>query len=132
MMRLEHPRVLVVDDNDTILERATATLSQSFEVIGAVKNGAAALEAVSALHPDVIVLDISMPGMSGLEVAERLRGTGSTVPIVFLTVHNNEELVRAALAAGGLGYVTKTQLPSDLEIAVNEARAGRSYVSQLH
>lgn len=131
MTPLDHPRILLVDDNDTILERASAMLSRSFEIVGAVKDGPAALEAVDALHPDVIVLDISMPGMSGLEVAARLRDSGSTVPIVFLTVHDNEELVRAAQEAGGIGYVAKTQLPSDLVVAVNEARAGRSYVSHL-
>ena len=72
-----------------------------------------------------------MPGMSGLEVAGRLRRAGSTVPIVFLTIHDDEELVLATQAAGGIGYVVKTLLPSDLVIAVNEACAGRRYVSQM-
>ena len=72
------------------------------------KDGPAALEAVRALRPDVVVLDISMPGMSGLEVAGRLRRAGSTVPIVFLTIHDDEELVLATQAAGGIGYVVKT------------------------
>ena len=131
MMSVEHPRVLLVDDNETILERAAATLSCACEIVGTVKDGPAALEAVGALHPDVVVLDISMPGMSGLEVAGRLRRAGSTVPIVFLTIHDDEELVQAAQAAGGIGYVSKAMLPSDLIVAVNEARAGRRYVSQL-
>jgi DNA-binding NarL/FixJ family response regulator len=131
MKSVDFPRVLLVDDNETILERATATLSPAFEIVGAVKNGPAALEAVSALRPDVVVLDISMPGMSGLEVAGRLRRSGSVVPIVFLTIHDDEELVQAAQAAGGIGYVSKTMLPSDLIFAVNEACAGRRYVSQL-
>ena len=131
MTAVDHPRVLLVDDNDSILERATATLSQQYEIVGAVKDGPAALEAVRALRPDVIVLDISMPGMSGLEVAGRLRRAGSTAPIVFLTIHDNEELVQATQEAGGIGYVVKTLLPSDLVIAVSEACAGRRYVSQL-
>jgi DNA-binding NarL/FixJ family response regulator len=131
MTAVNHPRVLLVDDNETILERASATLSRECEIVGAVKDGLSALEAVHALHPDVIVLDISMPGMSGLEVAGRLRRAGSTVAIVFLTIHDDEELVLAAQAAGGIGYVAKTMLPSDLIIAINEARAGRRYVSQL-
>jgi DNA-binding NarL/FixJ family response regulator len=131
MRAVDHPRVLLVDDNEIILERAGATLSPACDIVGAVKDGAAALEAVRVLHPDVIVLDISMPGMSGLEVAGRLRRAGSTVPIVFLTIHDDEALVQAAQAAGGIGYVAKTMLPSDLVIAVNEACAGRRYVSQL-
>jgi two-component system, NarL family, nitrate/nitrite response regulator NarL len=131
MTALDHPRVLLVDDSNDILERATATLSQECQIVGAVKDGPAALEAVRALRPDVIVLDISMPGMSGLEVAGRLRRAGSTVAIVFLTIHDDEEFVLATQAAGGLGYVVKTLLPSDLVTAVNEACAGRRYVSAM-
>jgi DNA-binding NarL/FixJ family response regulator len=127
----DHPRVLLVDDSDVMLERATATLSRECQVVGAVKDGPAALEAVRALRPDVVVLDISMPGMSGLEVAGRLRRAGSTVPIVFLTIHDDEQLVLATQAVGGIGYVVKTSLPSDLVVAVNEACAGRRYVSQM-
>ena len=131
MTALAHPRVLLVDDNDVILDRATVTLSQECEIVGAVKDGPSALEAVRRLSPDVVVLDISMPGMSGLEVAGRLRRAGSAVPIVFLTIHDDEELVLATQAAGGIGYVVKTLLSSDLVIAVNEACAGRRYVSQM-
>jgi DNA-binding NarL/FixJ family response regulator len=131
MTAVDHPRVLLVDDSDVILERAATTLSHECEIIGAVKDGQAALAAVRALRPDVIVLDISMPGMSGLEVAGSLRRAGSTVPIVFLTIHDDEELVLATQAAGGIGYVVKTLLSSDLVIAVNEACAGRRYVSQM-
>ena len=131
MTALTHPRVLLVDDNEGILDRATVTLSQDCEIVGAVKDGASALEAVRTLNPDVVVLDISMPGMSGLEVAGRLRRSGSTVPIVFLTIHDDEQLVQATQAAGGIGYVVKALLPTDLMIAVNEACAGRRYVSQL-
>ena len=131
MTAVDHPRVLLVDDSDVILERATTTLSHECEIVGAVKDGPAALAAVGALRPDVIVLDISMPGMNGLEVAGRLRRAGSAVPIVFLTIHDDEELVLATQAAGGIGYVVKTLLSSDLVIAVNEACAGRRYVSQM-
>ncbi len=131
MTTLEQPRVLLVDDNVSVLAHAAATLSSTCVVVGAVTDGKTALESVDRLHPDVIVLDISMPGMNGLEVATRLRRAGSTIPLVFLTVHDDEELVRATQAAGGIGYVVKTLLPSDLAIAVNAACAGERYVSQL-
>ena len=131
MITYDQPRVLLVDDNASVLEHAAATLSSACVVVGAVKDGKAALESVNRLHPDVIVLDISMPGMSGLEVASRLRRAGSTIPIVFLTIHDDEELVRATQAAGGIGYVVKTLLSSDLLVAVNSACAGKRYVSQL-
>jgi DNA-binding NarL/FixJ family response regulator len=131
MTALDHPRVLLVDDSELILDRATESLSHDCEIVGAVKDGLSALEAVRALSPDVIVMDISMPGMSGIEVAGHLRRAGSTVPIVFLTIHDDEQLVQATQAAGGIGYVLKKLLPSDLIVAVNEACAGRRYVSQL-
>ena len=127
----DRPLVLLVDDNDFILQRATAALSKSCEIVGTSKDGPSAIEAIDALRPDVVVLDVSMQGMSGLEVATRLRATGSTVPIVFLTVHDEEEFVRAARANGGIGYVVKPRLTSDLLTAVMEAHAGRPYVSQL-
>jgi CheY-like chemotaxis protein len=131
MTAADQARVLLVDDNQDILDRAVAILSTACTVVGAVTDGTAALAAVRGLRPDVIVLDISMPGMSGLEVAGRLRRTGSTVPIVFLTIYDDEELVEAAHAAGGIGYVAKSMLPSDLLVAINEACAGRRYVSRL-
>src|SRR4051794_30587622 len=128
MTATDQPRVLLVDDNQEILDRVAAILSPACVIVGSVKDGMAALDAVAALRPDVVVLDISMPGMNGLEVARRLRRAGSTVPLVFLTIHDDVELVQAAQAAGGIGYVAKTLLPSHLLVAVKEARAGRPYV----
>ena len=124
-------RVLLVDDNEGMLDRAAAVLASSCVIVGAVKDGPAALKASATLHPDVIVLDISMPGMNGLELANRLRATGSTAAVVFLTVHQGEEFVKAARAAGGLGYVVKGRLVADLVTAVLEAGAGRPFVSRL-
>lgn len=123
------PRVLLVDDNQKTLARAKSVLSARCAVVGTVSNGQAALEAAASLNPDVIVLDMSMPGMSGLEVAQRLRAAGSTAQIVFLTVHDEEELILAARNAGALGYVVKPRLVSDLELAVREACAGRPFQS---
>jgi DNA-binding NarL/FixJ family response regulator len=124
-------RVLLVDDSDAMLARASMVLSRDCVIVGAVKDGLAALEAAKALRPDVIVLDISMPGMTGLEVAACLRQEGITAAVVFLTVHDDEEFVRAARSAGGTGYVVKLRLASDLMPAVQEARAGRTFVSAL-
>jgi DNA-binding NarL/FixJ family response regulator len=124
-------RVLLADDSEAMLSRASAVLKPNCEIVGAVKDGQAALQAAAALHPDVIVLDISMPGMTGLEVAARLRKAGSTTPVVFLTVHDDEEFVQAATRAGGTGYVVKLRLAADLMPAVQEAWAGRSFVSAL-
>ena len=91
----------------------------------------AALEATRTLRPDVIVLDISLPDLSGLEIAGRLRETGSTAAVVFVTVHHDETLVLAAKAAGGIGFVVKRRIASDLLLAVREALAGRPFVSPV-
>ena len=124
-------RVLLVDDNEAMLSRAAAVLARECVVVGQALDGEAALEAAAKLSPDVIVLDISMPGMTGFEVAARLSKFRSTAAIVFLTVHADEEVVRAAQAAGGIGYVIKPHMASDLLPAVREARARRRFVSRL-
>jgi len=125
------PTVLLVDDNEAVLSRAKAVLSGLCVVLGTACDGHAALAAAAALTPAVIVLDISMPGMNGFELARRLRAAGSTAQLVFLTVHEEEEFVLAARDAGAIGYVLKSRLAADLEVAICEARAGRSFQSPL-
>ena len=127
----EPTRVLLVDDNEAMLARATKVLTPGCIVVGAAKDGRAALDAAKALRPDVIVLDISMPEMTGLELASRLQKAGSTAALVFLTVHDEKDVILAANAAGGIGYVVKPRLASDLMVAVREAVAGRPFVSPI-
>jgi DNA-binding NarL/FixJ family response regulator len=124
-------RVLLVDDNRAMLARAAALLADDCVVVGSATCGTSAVTAALNLKPDVIVLDISMPGMSGIEVALRLRSAGSDAAVVFLSVHEEEEIVTAARASGGIGYVVKPRLANDLMQAVREARAGRAFVSPL-
>jgi len=124
-------RVLLVDDSDSMIQRAAAVLAPECVVVGTAHNGTEALNAVGTLQPDVVVLDISMPGMTGLEVASTLRHQKSSAAVVFLTVHDDRDFVVAAQEAGGTGYVVKRRLASDLMVAVQEARAGRSFVSAL-
>ena len=111
--------------------RASALLARGFTVVGAVPDGASALAAAADAQPDVIVVDISMPGMNGLDLAGCLRASGSPARLVFLTVHDEEAFVRAARDAGGTGYVVKRRMMSDLVTAVGEAFAGRRFVSAL-
>lgn len=124
-------RVLLVDDNEAMLARAAAVLTPGCLVVGKASDGRAALEAAMALQPDVIVLDISMPGMSGLELASCLHEAGSTAAVVFLSIYDEEDFVTAATTAGGTGYVVKRRIGSDLMLAVQEAVAGRPFVSPL-
>jgi DNA-binding NarL/FixJ family response regulator len=121
-------RVLVVDDLTPVV---AALLRESFDVVGMVSDGRAALESTLKLSPDLIVLAISMPGMSGIEVAQELKRRGNNSKIVFLTVHEGSDILATALAAGGLGYVAKVLMDTDLIPAINEAFAGRVFVSRL-
>jgi DNA-binding NarL/FixJ family response regulator len=123
------PRVLLVDDNETMLTRAEQVLRATCTIAGTARDGISALEAAAALRPDVIVLDISMPGMSGLEVATALRDSGSVAAIIFLSVHEEDEFLAVARATGSLGYVVKPRLMIDLPDAVRDAYAGRPFRS---
>ena len=114
-----------------MIARASSVLSNGCEIVGSAKDGEAALEAIAALTPEVVVLDISMPGMTGFEVASRLKAAGSTTAIVFLTVHEDQAVFRAAKAVGGLGYVVKSRLASDLQQAVIAASEGRPFSSAI-
>jgi CheY-like chemotaxis protein len=122
---------LLVDDNKAILARVQTVLSPACVVVGSANDGPNAVSAALELQPDVIVLDVSMPGMNGFEVAARLRTAGSSAAVVFLTVHDEEELITAAKESGGMGFVVKPRISTDLLTAVKEASAGRSFISPL-
>jgi DNA-binding NarL/FixJ family response regulator len=122
-------RVLLVDDSHDILDRVRAALTPACVVVGSFTDGHSALTAAHTLRPDVIVLDISMPGISGLKVASMLRAQGSTAAVVFLTIHDDAQFVDAAMQSGATGYVMKLRLSTDLLHAVQEARAGRPFIS---
>lgn len=122
-------RVLLADDSPSMLQAARRILEPEFEVVGTVDDGQAVLEATKSLNPDVLVLDISMGVMSGLEAARLLRRIGSTAKIVFLTVHNDQDFVDEAFSAGAIGYVIKPRLGTDLLVAVREALIGHRFVS---
>jgi DNA-binding NarL/FixJ family response regulator len=106
-------------------------LRESFDVVDTVADGRAALEAILKLEPDLVVLDISMPVMSGIEVAEELTRQGNKAKIVFLTVHEDQDILNTCRAAGGLGYVIKVLMDTDLVPAMNEALAGQTFTSRF-
>jgi DNA-binding NarL/FixJ family response regulator len=125
-------RVLVADDLAPVLTTVAALLrDSSFDVVGTVSDGAAALEATVTLEPDLVVLDISMPVMSGIEVAEELKRQGNKAKVVFLTVHEDRDILKTCRDAGGLGYVIKVLMDTDLVLAVNEALAGHIFTSHF-
>jgi DNA-binding NarL/FixJ family response regulator len=122
-------RILLADDHKEIRDRAVRLLEPEFQVIGAVADGQALLHAFAQLNPDVCVIDISMPFLNGIEAATKLRENGSEAKIVFLTVNEDSDFVRAALRTGALGYVVKSRMATDLCAAINGAISGRLFVS---
>ena len=126
-------RVLLVDDNGEMLTDLRDELSAEFEIAGTADNGEEAIREVVRLDPDVIVLDITMPLMNGLQVASSLRDMHRRTKILFLTIHEEPEYISAAFSVGACGYVTKRRLASDLVLAVREVSAGRNFLSpSLH
>ncbi len=122
---MDRIRVLLADDHEAMLDRVARLLATEFNVVGTVTDGQQALDAAMELEPDVLVLDISMPVMNGIETARRLKEAGSETRIVFLTVHDDPDFAREALEAGALGYVIKQRIASDLVAAIKKAHAGR-------
>lgn len=122
-------RILLADDHKDIRAKVIEELDAEFEVVGAVADGNALLKAASQMKPDVCVVDICMPIIGGIEAAARLKSSGSSVKIIFLTVHEDPDFVRAALDAGALGYVVKSRVVTDLSPAIRAALAGRLFVS---
>jgi|tagenome__1003787_1003787.scaffolds.fasta_scaffold20748841_2 DNA-binding NarL/FixJ family response regulator len=122
-------RVIVADDHRRALHAATSMLSQRYDVMAAVTNGEAAIEAARLLDPDIVVLDIAMPDLDGLQTAERIRASGSRAAIVFLSTHADPDFAAAAMLQGARAFVAKTRMTLDLEPAVAHAHAGRAFIA---
>lgn len=122
-------RVVLADDHREIIGRVRGILGDEFEIIEAAENGFQAVKAVLALDPDVLVTDISMPLLNGLQAARRIQNANSRVKIIFLTIHEDQDFIAAAFSAGAMGYVTKRRLSLDLVDAIQEALKGHTFVS---
>ena len=118
---MARPRVLLADDNQAVLDRVSCQLVDDFEIVATSMDGQAALDAILFLKPDAVVLDISMPCMSGLEVASRLSQLPHPPRIVFLTVHEDQDFIDEAARAGASGYVLKRNLFTQLASALRHA-----------
>jgi len=122
-------RVLLADDHARMIARVRWQLGEEFDIVGTVRNGQEAIDAVLRFEPDVLVIDISMPVMDGFQAASRIRDAGCKTKVIFLTVHEGADFVSAAFSSGALGYVLKSRLSTDLVPAIRDALAGLSYVS---
>ena len=123
--------MLIVDDNQAILDYLARLLARDYAVVGAIRDGPRALDAAAILKPDVIVMDISMPEMSGLEVARWLHEHPPAPPVVFVTVHEDTEFMEAAQAVGAAGYVVKSRMETELKPALALALKGQGYISRI-
>jgi DNA-binding NarL/FixJ family response regulator len=126
-------RILVVDDHEMLRERLCTLLRSQpgFEVICEAADGLEGVSRAQELQPDVVVLDISMPSVGGIEAAGRIRRVAPKSQIVFLSQHDSEIIAQTALATGALAYVTKSSASDDLVPAVKAVSEGKKFVSKL-
>jgi DNA-binding NarL/FixJ family response regulator len=123
------PRVLLADDHRIVAEGVKGLLAEEFELVGIVEDGRAMVDAARKLRPDVIVADISMPHLNGIDAMVPLKQDNPDVRVVFLTMHRDAAYARRALEAGASGFVLKHSAPAELVLAVRAALQGRTFIS---
>jgi len=122
-------RVFLADDNAALLTELCHELEEEFDIVGTATNGQDAVDAVLRLEPDVIVLDIAMPLLTGIQASLLIRERQARAKVLFLTIHESDEYISAAFSAGASGYVTKRQIASDLLHGIREVSQGNLFVS---
>jgi DNA-binding NarL/FixJ family response regulator len=127
--KLQRPRVVLAEQNEQILRNISSIVQQHCEVVEEVRDGEGAIEAVLRKQPDLIVLDIPLPTLDGIQVVRRLRALRNTCPVLMLTGFEDHDYIDAAIAAGANGFVFKRIMGRDLLLAVREVLAGRTFVS---
>ena len=128
---MKRPRILLADDHRMVAEGLRSLIEPEFELVGIVEDGHALIAAAEKLHPDVIVTDITMPHMNGIEALRQIRKTDQDIKFIFLTMHPDVKYAVNAFEAGALGYVLKHSAPSELSAAIRSALKGKIYVTSL-
>jgi DNA-binding NarL/FixJ family response regulator len=128
---MTRPRILMADDHTMLLEAFKSLLEPEFEVVGTVADGRMLLEEFSRLHPDVVVIDIAMPLLNGLDAGRQLKAQRKSVKLIYLTMNPDPDLAGEALRLGASGYVLKSSAAHELKQAIHEALRGRSYITPL-
>lgn len=124
-------RVLLADDHAVVAQGLAALLKDTFELVGVVHDGRALLGAAETLHPDVIVTDLSMPLLNGLDAIKQIRAQRPHSKVIVLTMHRETQLAADAFRAGASGYVLKISPAEELITAIQQAAQGRAYVTTL-
>ena len=127
----DKPRVLLADDHTLLLEAFRKLLSDACEVVGAVSNGRDLVHAASTLRPDVVVVDVAMPLLNGLDAVRQIKRTQPDIRIIFVTMNEDPDLAAEAFRAGASGYVLKRSAAAELLTAIKEVAAHHSYVTPL-
>jgi DNA-binding NarL/FixJ family response regulator len=128
---MKKPRLLLADDHTILVEGLKALLAPEFDAVATAGDGRAVLEAAKKCQPEIILLDISMPGLNGIEAARRLQQSNPDAKLIMLTMHGDVSFVRAAFEAGASGYVLKQSAATELVTALREVDSGRRYISSL-
>jgi DNA-binding NarL/FixJ family response regulator len=123
------PRILLADDHPPLLEAASTLLKAHFDLVGVVTDGAMLVSEALRLRPDVIVTDITMPVVTGIDAVVQLHKSWSSAKVVFLTIHSEEEFLKACMAEGASGYVLKSRMKTHLVPAIEAALEGQTYIS---
>ncbi|HET7006427.1 MAG TPA: response regulator transcription factor [Candidatus Binatia bacterium] len=125
------PKVLLADDHAMVVEGLAALLNERFDLVGTVGDGSALLDAARKLRPDVIIADMAMPVLSGLEALRRLKAVKSAAKVIILTMHADPDLAAEAFRAGASGYVLKLSAGEELVTAIEDVVQGRTYLTPL-
>ena len=126
---MNRPRVLLADDHRMVAEGLRSLLAAEFELVGVVEDGRAMIAAARNLRPDVIVADIAMPHLNGIEAVARLKKDNRDIKVVMLTMHPNASYARRALDAGASGFVVKHSAPAELVMAIHAALKGKTFIT---
>jgi DNA-binding NarL/FixJ family response regulator len=121
--------VLLADDHKIVLEGLRGLLEDQFDVVGAVEDGRELMEQAQELRPDVIVVDVGMPLLNGIDAVNQIKKSGLNTKVAFLTMHQDAMYAKEAFEAGALGFVLKHSAPSELKTAIEEALKGNTYIS---
>ena len=125
------PRILIADDHTLIADLCQKILEPEFSVVGTVGNGRAMVRAALELKPDLIVVDVAMPILNGLDAGQQVKRSCRATKLVYLTMNSDAQLVAEAFRRGASGYLLKTSTSSELVLAVREVLRGKSYLSQM-
>ncbi len=129
-MTMEKIKVLLADDHKFITEGLKSLLEPKYDVVGIVEDGQALVREADILHPHVIVVDVSMPKLNGIEAVQKIKQNGNEAKIIFLTMHPDVTYASRALESGAMGFVLKHSATAELMEAIENALAGKTYITE--